>query len=177
MRGFQSHKWAAIRAFADPAASVRLDEALRGAVGWVNEVDVFGRAARRIDGEHGEGMVEDARQSVDGVFSEEDKFAGPYLACGRIGDDDLGAAGEDVEVLVAAGVEVCGDGTVDAEDAAAGGLLVGEAEIGEHGFSGCGESCGEFGDVEDAAFGWHVGWMWMQGARFRSEMLLVGLSF
>lgn len=105
-------------------------------------------------------MLEDAGQGVDGVLAEEDQLAGADLAGGRIGDDDLGPAGEDVEVLVAAGVEVRRHATIDAEDAAAGGLLVGEAEIGEHGLGGLGERLGEFGDVEEAAFSRHRGWMY-----------------
>ena len=46
-------------------------------------------------------------------------------------------------------MEVRGYGTIDAEDAAAGGGLVGEAKIGEQGGSGVGEGGGQGGDVED----------------------------
>lgn len=137
-------------------ASVGLDEALGDAVGGVDEVDVLGRATRRVDGENGEGMLEDAGKGVDGVLPEEYQLAGVDLAGGRVSDDDLGPAGEDVEVLIAAGVEVRRHGTIDAKDAAARGLFVGEAEIGEHRLGGLGEGLGEFGDVEETAFGRHI---------------------
>ena len=143
--------------FAAPIfASVGFYEALGGSVGGVDEVDVLGRAAGRVDGEDGEGVFVDSGKGVDGVLLEEDQLAGADLAGGSIGDGDLGPAGEDVEVLVAAGVEVRGDLAIDAEDAAARGLLVGEAQIGEHGLGSLGEGFGEFGDVEETVFRRHM---------------------
>lgn len=137
-------------------SSVGFDEALRSAVGRVHEVDILGWAAGCVESEDGEGVFEDAGQGVDGVLAEEDQLARADLAGRRVGDDDLGPAAEDVEVLVAAGVEVRGRGTIDAEDAAARGLLLGKAEIGDHGPGSLGESFGEFGDVEEAVFGRHL---------------------
>ena len=145
--------------------SIGFDEGLGGAVGGVDEVDVVGGAAGCVDGEDVEGVLEDVRQSVDGVLAEEDQLAGMNFAGRRVGDDDLGPAGEDVEVLVAAGVEVRGHGTIDAEDAAAGGRFVGKAEIGEHGLGGFGERPGELSDVEEAAFRRHTGSMKARGAK------------
>lgn len=47
---------------------LRLDESLGCAVCGIDEVDVFRRPPRRVDSKHGEGMLEDLRQSVDGAF-------------------------------------------------------------------------------------------------------------
>ena len=102
-------------------------------------MDIFGRAPRCVDGEHGEGMFKNLREGVDGVFLEEDEFAGAdFMRC-IVGDDDLGRAGENVEVLVASGVEVCRNCAMDTKDAAACGLLIGQADIGEHGLGSLGE--------------------------------------
>ena len=118
---------------------------------------VVGWAARSVESEHGEGVLDDAWEGVDDAFSEEDQLTGGDLARLIFSDDDLGTASEDVEVLIAAGVKVCGNGTIDAKDTAARGLLVGETEIGEHSHGRFGECFGEFGDVEEAAFGRHIG--------------------
>jgi hypothetical protein len=133
-----------------------LDKRLGSAVCGIDEVNVFGRAPRRVDGEHGEGMFENLRECVDGVFLEEDELAGADFVRWIVGNGDLCGSGENVEVLVAAGVEVCRDGAVDAKDTTACGLLVGEADVGEHGFGGGGERFGKVGDVEEAVFGWHI---------------------
>ena len=131
-----------------------LDEGLGSAVCGIDEVDVFGRAPWRVDGEYGEGMFEDL-QCVDGVFLEEDEFAGADFARCVVGDSDLSGAGENVEVLVAAGVEVCGDRAVDAKDATACGDLIGEAYVGEHGLGGFGERGGESERREELAVRGH----------------------
>src|SRR5215469_4443487 len=98
-----------------------------------------GRTPRCVDCEHGEGLFKNLREGVDGVFLEEDELArADFMRC-IVGDDDLGRAGENVEVLVATGVEVCRNCAMDTKDAAARGLLIGQANIGEHGLGRLGK--------------------------------------
>ena len=92
-----------------------LDEYFGCAICWIHEVNVFGRSPRRVDGKHGKGMLQNLRQGVDGALFEEDELAGADLPRSIVGDGDLGGSREDVEVLVTAGVEVCGNGAVDAK--------------------------------------------------------------
>src|SRR5205823_3880067 len=133
-----------------------LDKGLGGAVGGTHKVDVFRRAARGVDSEHGEGMFENLRQSVDGVFFEEDQLTWAQFARGIVSDGDLCGSGENVEVLVAAGVEVRRNRAVDAKYAAACGFFIGEADVGEHSLGGFGECGGESDDVEEFAVGGHM---------------------
>ena len=107
-----------------PWLVLRVDESLGCAIGGVDEVDVVGWAAWGVDCEDGEGVFEDA-QGVDYALAEEDELAGGDLTERVFSDGNLGSAGEDVEVLVATGVIVRGYWMVDAEDAAACGVLVG----------------------------------------------------
>jgi len=87
-------------------------------------------------------MFDDLRECMDGVFLEEDELArADFVRC-VVSDGDLCGSGENVEVLVAAGVEVCRDCAIDAKDAAACGHFIGEADVGEHGLGGLGESGG-----------------------------------
>ena len=113
--------------------SVGSYETLGCSVGGVYEVDVVGRTAWSVDGQDGEGLLENGDRVDDGL-AEEDEFAGTDLSRRVVGDSDFGAAGEDVEVFIATEVIVRGSGAVDAEDAAACGLLVGEPDVCEHGF-------------------------------------------
>ena len=53
-----------------------MDKSFGGAVGGIDEVDIGGWTARRVDGENGEGVLKDVGDGVWGGFAEEDEVAG-----------------------------------------------------------------------------------------------------
>jgi len=122
MRQMRAHEWGT-RLFG-------LDEAFGCAVLGVDEDDVFGVAAGGVDREEDDRGFEDARHGVDYVALEEEEVAGGEVGFGGSIDGPEGSfAGEDVEILVRAGVIVRRGFTVDAKDARAGSGLVGEIGV------------------------------------------------
>lgn len=89
-------------------------------------MDIFGWATGGVDGKYRVRLLENARHRVNGVFLEEDEFAGTENA--RLGafNINLGAAGEHIEILIGTGVIVRRHSAVDAKDAAAGVALIGQ---------------------------------------------------
>src|SRR6185437_15725661 len=114
-----------------------VNEALRRAILRVHEDDVFGIAARGVDGEKNNRRFEDFRQRVYSATLEGEKVAGSKFAGVRgIAHPERAFAGEHVQVLVGVAMEMWRNFAIDAKDPAARRGLVGEVGVKEHRFGG-----------------------------------------
>ena len=100
----------------------------------VDEGNVGRVTAGGVHGEYYQGFFEDFREAVDDVTPEELHLPRGKLYGSFRTDLKTGTTAQYDEIFVAGSVEMRGNWLVDAEDAGAGGGLVGETNVDEHGF-------------------------------------------